>query len=193
MSSFIVLKAILHLGKPEIFMNTKRQFISFPVLSLLIVTAISLLSCNIYKFKDVSIDPRAKTCHIVPVINTAPYFNPQLAPQLSDKLRQKVNNQTRLSLIPREDADYFIKCEITGYNVTTAGISQQQAATNRLVVTVKVTFRNKFDEKKNFESPVSRNFDFSANLSLNQAEAQLTSTIVQNMVDEIFTKIFSDW
>ena len=193
MSSFIVLKAILHLGKPEIFMNTKRQFISFPVLSLLIVTALSLLSCNIYKFKDVSIDPRAKTCHIVPVINTAPYFNPQLAPQLSDKLRQKVNNQTRLSLIPREDADYFIKCEITGYNVTTAGISQQQAATNRLVVTVKVTFRNKFDEKKNFESPVSRNFDFSANLSLNQAEAQLTSTIVQNMVDEIFTKIFSDW
>ena len=174
-------------------MNTKKQFISLPILSLLIVTALSFLSCNIYKFKDVSIDARAKTCHIVPVTNTASYNNPQLAPQLSDKLRQKVTNQTRLTLIPREDADYFIKCEITGYNVTTAGISQQQAATNRLVVTVKVTFRNKFDEKKNFESPVSRNFDFSANLSLNQAESQLTSTIVQNMVDEIFTKIFSDW
>lgn len=193
MSSFIVQKAILHQGKPETYMKTKRHFISFRVLSILTVTILSFVSCNIYKFKDVSIDPRAKTCHIVPVTNTAPYFNPQLAPQLSDKLRQKVNNQTRLSLIPREDADYFIKCEITGYNVTTAGISQQQAATNRLVVTVKVTFRNKFDEKKNFESPVSRNFDFSANLSLNQAEAQLTSTIVQNMVDEIFTKIFSDW
>lgn len=160
---------------------------------LLLVTGILVTSCNIYKFKDVSIDPRAKTCHIVPVTNSASYINPQLAPQLSDKLRQKVNNQTRLTLIPREDADYYIKCEVTGYNVTTAGISQQQAATNRLVVTVKVTFRNKLDEKKNFESPVSRNFDFSANLSLDQAQAQLTSTIIQNMVDEIFTKIFSDW
>jgi Lipopolysaccharide-assembly len=174
-------------------MNLKKPHISLQVLGLLFIAVISIPSCNIYKFKDVSIDPRAKTCHIVPVTNTASYNNPQLAPQLSDKLRQKVNNQTRLTLIPREDADYYIKCEITGYNVTTAGISQQQAATNRLVVTVKVTFRNKLEEKKNFESPVSRNFDFSANLSLNQAETQLTSTIVQNMVDEIFTKIFSDW
>lgn len=176
-----------------IYMNQKRPLHSLLLLALVLFTVISIASCNIYKFKDVSIDPRAKTCHIVPVINTASYNNPLLAPQLSDKLRQKVNNQTRLTLIPREDADYYIKCEITGYNVTTAGISQQQAATNRLVVSVKVTFRNKFDEKKNFESPVSRNFDFSASLSLNQAEAQLTSTIIQNMVDEIFTKIFSDW
>ena len=49
------------------------------------------------------------------------------------------------------------------------------------------------NEKKNFEADVSRNFGFAATLSLDQAQAQLTSTIIQNMVDEIFNRIFSDW
>lgn len=168
--------------------NNLRAF-HFLMLLLLITTA----SCKIYRFKDVSIPPEVKTCHIAYVTNSASYVNPQLSPQLTDKLRQKINNQTRLTQIPGEEADYYIKCVITGYSVSTAGISQQQAATNRLVVTVNVTFRNRLDEKKNFEAPVSRNFDFSANLSLDQAQAQLTSTIIQNMVDEIFNRIFSNW
>ncbi|MGO8055860.1 LPS assembly lipoprotein LptE, partial [Rhizobium leguminosarum] len=80
-----------------------------------------------------------------------------------------------------------------GYDVTTSGISNQEASTNRLIVTVNLIFRNKLDEKKNFEAPVSRNFDFSASKSLDQAQAELTPTIIQNMVDEIFNRVFSTW
>lgn len=160
---------------------------------LFLVSLLSCSACKIYKFKDVSIPPEVKTVRIQYIENKARFVNPQLSPQLTDKLRQKVNNQTRLTQIQGDDAHYDIKCEITGYDVTTAGISQQQAATNRLVVTVNVVFKNRLDEKKNFEAPVSRNFDFSANLSLDQAQAQLTPTIIQNMVDEIFNRIFSNW
>mgnify|MGYP003333120988 CR=1 FL=1 len=112
---------------------------------------------------------------------------------LREVVRQKINNQTRLTLIQSDEADYDIKCEITGYDVTTSGISQQQSSTNRLIVTVNVNFKNKLDEKKNFQAAVSRNFDFSAQLSLDQAQAQLTSSIIQNMTDEIFNRIFSNW
>lgn len=172
----------------------KRKYAFNTVAVYCLLSTVFLLSgCGIYKFKDVSIDPNAKTAHVAFIENKARYINPQLSPQMTDKLRQKINNQTRLTLIPGEDADYYIKCEITGYDVSTSGISQQQAATNRLLVTVNVSFRNKLDEKKNFEGPVSRNFDFSATLSLDQAQAQLTPTIIQNMVDEIFNRIFSNW
>ncbi len=151
-------------------------------------------SCGIYKFKDVSIDPKIKTCYIHYIENKARFVNPQLSPQLTDKFRQKVNNQTRLTQIQSADqADYDIKCVITGYDVSTAGVSQQQAATNRLIVTVNISFKNRQDEKMNFEAPVSRNFDFSARLSLDQAQAQLSATIVQNLVDEMFNRIFSSW
>lgn len=160
---------------------------------LLLLVGPLLISCGIYRFKDVSIPPEVKTCRIQYIENKARFVNPQLSPQLTEKLRQKINNQTRLTLVQSEEADYDIKCVITGYDVSTSGISQQQAATNRLMVTVSVTFKNKLDEKKNFEAPVSRNFDFSATLSLDQAQTQLTGTIIQNMVDEVFNRIFSNW
>jgi hypothetical protein len=146
-----------------------------------------------YSFKDVSIPPEVKTARVNYIENKARYINPQLSPQLSEKLRQKINNQTRLTLVQADDAHYDISGYVSDYSVTTSGISQQQAATNRLTVTVTIIFKNNLDPTKNFESPVSRSFEFSANLSLQQAEAQLTETIIQNMTDEIFNKIFSNW
>lgn len=173
--------------------NNHKPKITITSIGLVLLLLISGSSCGIYKFKDISIEPDAKTCRVAYIENKARFVNLQLSPQLTDKLRQKINNQTRLTLIQGEEADYDIKCEITGYDVTTAGVSQQQAATNRLIVTINISFRNKLDEKKNIDAPVSRNFDFSASLSLDQAQAQLTPTIIQNMVDEIFNRIFSSW
>ncbi|HEY0680658.1 MAG TPA: LptE family protein [Chitinophagaceae bacterium] len=150
-------------------------------------------SCGIYSFKDVSIPPDVKTIKINYIENRARYVNPQLSPQLTEKLRQKVNNQTRLTLVQTDDAHYDISGSVSDYSVTTSGISNQQAATNRLTVTIQISFKNRLDPTKDFEAAVSRNFDFSASLSLNQAEAQLGETIIRNMTDEIFTRIFSIW
>lgn len=164
--------------------------LKYLLVSVLLITA---TSCGIYSFKDVSIDPNAKTVRVRYLENKARYVNPQLSPQLSERLRLKVNNQTRLTPVQSEDAHYDISGWVADYSVTTAGISNQQAATNRLTVTVHIIFQNRLHPEKNFEADVSRNFDFSASLSLNQAEAQLGETVVRNMVDEIFNRIFSNW
>jgi hypothetical protein len=58
---------------------------------------------------------------------------------------------------------------------------------------VHLNLKNTLDPSKSFEADVSRNFDFSANLTLQQAEAQLTDDIIKNMTDEIFNRIFSNW
>ena len=159
-------------------------------ISLLALT-VTFSSC--YSFKDVSIPPEVKTARVNYIENRASYVNPQLSPQLTDRLRQKINNQTRLTLVATDEADYDIFGEIRGYNVTTAGISDQKAATNRLQVTVHIVFKNRLDEKANFEADVTRNFDFNATQSLQQAEAQQSDEILKNLTDEIFNRIFSNW
>ena len=145
-----------------------------------------------YSMKDVSIPPEVKTVRINYIENRARYINPLLSPRLTEKLRQKVINQTRLSQTNGE-AHYEISGVITDYSVSTSGISDRQASSNNLNVTVSITFRNRLDEKKNFESSITRNFPFSAGLSLQQAEAQLNNDIINNLTDEIFNKIFSNW
>ncbi|MGZ8504138.1 MAG: LPS assembly lipoprotein LptE [Flavitalea sp.] len=159
----------------------------------LLIVGVTFFLSGCYSFKDVSIPPEVKTARVNYIENKAPYVNPQLSPVLTDRLRQKINNQTRLTLVQNEDAHYDISCTIRNYTVTTAGVSQQQAATNRLIITIRVSFKNRLDDKANFDADISRNFDFNANLSLQQAEAQLGDQIIQNLADEIFNRIFSNW
>ena len=161
-----------------------------------VVFSIGLLSfftsCGIYTFKDVSIPPEVKTVKISFIENRASYKNPQLSPQLTDQLQQKIANQTRLIRTNSDDAHYQISGYVSTYAVTTAGISSQQASANRLTVGVHITLFNSL-ENKSQDYDVSRDFDFSAGLSLPQAEAQLLPDIVKNVSDEIFNRIFSNW
>ncbi|MFN9710633.1 MAG: LptE family protein [Bacteroidota bacterium] len=146
-----------------------------------------------YSFKDVSVPPEVKTVKINYIDNRARIVNPQLSQRLTEKVRQKIINQTRLTQTNSDEAHYDISGQITDYFVTTSGISGQRAATNRLNVTVRLIFKNRLDSKKNFEADLNRNFDFDASLPLQQAENQLTDLIVQNFTDEIFNRIFSNW
>lgn len=158
-----------------------------------LLIALMLLFSGCYSFRDVSIPPEVKTVRIQYFENKARLFNPVLSPLLTDKLRQKVISQTRLTQVQGEDADYDIAGTITDCSVSTTGISNQQAASNRLNITVQIEFKNRLDESKNFEASVTRNFDFSASLTLDQAQLQLQDEIIRNLSDEIFNRIFSNW
>ena len=142
--------------------------------------------------RDVSIPPEVKTVKVNFFENRARYINPLLSPRLTEKLRQKIVNQTRLSQTNGE-AHYEISGTITDYSVSTSGISDKQSSMNNLNVTVNIIFKNRLDEKKNFENSITRNFPFSATRSLQQAEAELNDAIINNLSDEIFNKIFSNW
>lgn len=174
-------------GRPQLVKLYKLATVSY----LILLTSFFLSAC--YSFKDVSIPAEVKTVKVNYIENRARIVNPQLSQRLTDKLRQKIVNQTRLSQTNSDDAHYDISGQITDYYVTTSGISNQQAATNRLNVTVHLIFKNRLDSKKDFEADLTRNFDFSASKSLSVAEAELTDLIVQNMTDEIFNRIFSNW
>ena len=152
------------------------------------------ISCKIYSFSGANIPENIKTVYVRYIENRARYVNPQLSPQLTDKLRQKIISQTRLTQVNGENADYDISGKITTYDVSTSGISSQQVATNRLTVGVSLVLTDRKSEGvQPKEIAVSRSFDFSATLTLQQAESRLNEEIIRNLTDEIFNRIFSDW
>jgi hypothetical protein len=160
--------------------------------NLVLLISIFLFSCKIYSFNNATIPPEVKTIKIGFIENKARYVNPQISPRLTDRLQQKINNQTRLTRTTSDDAHYQVNGYISQYDVTTSGISSQQAATNSLTVGVHIIFRDTLkDSTQQFD--VSRNFDFSANLSLQQAEGSLSEEILRNLTDEIFNRLFSNW
>lgn len=162
-------------------------------LGLLIVCSILFFSCRIYSFKDVSIDyNKYKTIKINYLENKARIINPQLSPALTDKLQQKVVSQTKLTRTNNDDAHLQISGYVSDYTVSTTGVSAQQAASNRLSVSVHISVKNTVENKTD-EFEISRNFDFSANLSLEQAYSSMKDEILKNIVDEIFNKLFSNW
>lgn len=145
-----------------------------------------------YKFNDVSVPVEIKTIRIQTFENTARYKNVRLSPQLADKLRQKIVSQTKLTPV-NDNADWDISGTITQYDVTTSAISEQQVASNRLIVGVSITITDRKTGKEPKNYSVSRSFDFSATLTLTQAEQRLNDDMVRNLTDEIFNRIFSEW
>ncbi|MBN9295938.1 MAG: hypothetical protein J0I41_02955 [Filimonas sp.] len=150
-------------------------------------------ACGVYTFKDVSIDyTKIKTIKIGLFENKAATINPQLGSRLTDAFQQKVTSQTKLTRTNDDNAHYQIQGVINSYRVSTSAISNQTTASNRLTVGVHIVFKNTVDNKTE-EFDISRDFDFSSTLTIDQAQGRLNDDIVKNLSDEIFNRIFSNW
>lgn len=178
----------------SLLIKGKSFSIRFMVTGLMMAFAgVVLTSCGIYKFRDATIPADVKTVNVKFIENRARYVNPQLAQKFTDKIQQKIIGSTKLTRTNSEDAHYVISGTITNYDATqTVGISAQQATTNRLTVTLHMILKKTL-ENKTEEFDVSRSFDFSSNLSLQQAEGQLLDEVVRSLTDDIFNRIFSNW
>lgn len=176
-------------------MGYRMQDNKFRVLlvSMLFFITCIQATCH-YGFRDASDIPQeVKTFRVSYFENRAEYKNPQLSPQITEKLKQKIIGTTRLRQTNDDDAHYDINGYVSSYQVTTTGISGANSSLNRLTVNFHIIFKNTLDDKKSFESDVTYSIDFNANLSLSQVENQKTEEIVKNLTDAIFNKIFSNW
>lgn len=151
------------------------------------------VSCGIYSFTGTSIQPDVKTITIPYVEYKALRVNPSLSNLVTEALQDKFRKLTSLEQVD-VDGDLELVCEITGYDVkATAITADEQAAQNRLTVTVKVDFAN----KKYPEDDVSKTFsayeDFDATQSLDAVEGTLCDTIVEKLVEDIFNATVAQW
>ena len=177
----------------NLLMQKKIRISLFVLLATVSIVGITTPGCNNirYSLRDVSIPDTIKTFKVNFIENRATYINPQISPQLTDRLRQKIVSQTRLKQ-SSGDADWEISATITEYSFSTSGISNQQSSTNRINVTVQVELN---DLKRNVVTPysVSRDFDFPSTQTLQQAEVERLNDMIQGLADDIFNRLFSNW
>src|SRR5215213_8890701 len=146
--------------------------------SLLLVT-FNFATCK-YSTKDTSPIPvDVKTFRVNYLENKARYVNPQLMPTLTERLKQKIIGQTRLRQVNGDEAHYDISGYLSDYSITTTGIANQNASTNRLNVSFHLIFKNTLDQKKDFEADITNNYDFNAQTSLQEAETQYATDIIK--------------
>jgi hypothetical protein len=173
---------------------SKKIFFPLSLFSALCLIVFLNSQCHVqYKMTDKYIPDSIKTVKVNYIDNRARYVNPQLSQKLTEKLKQKIIGQTHLTQTNNDNADWEISGYVSDYSVSTSGISQQQASTNRLNVSVSVSL---LDRKRNVQGDpktATHSFDFPANLTLQAAEARLLDEIVRNMTDEIFNQVFSGW
>lgn len=160
------------------------------VLSLLF-TIIS--SCGIYSFSGASLSPDVKTFTVRLFSNQASIVVPTLSQTFTDALRDKINNQTNLTLLDRE-GDIEFNGVITDYSISfMAPTGNETAALNRLTISVRVDFENKKNPKENWSNSFFRFADYASTINLSSVENQLITEINQQLVQDIFNKAIVNW
>jgi hypothetical protein len=161
---------------------------------LFAVTLLTLGGCTGgYSFTGASIPAEAKTISITQFPNYATTVNPQLSQKLYDGLQQIFSSQTSLN-VTSDDGDLQITGEITDYSTRASSIgSDDNVATNRFTITIKVSFTNRFDSKADFEQTFSRFKDYAASRDFSSVEQSLTDEIVTELCEDIFNKSVVNW
>lgn len=152
------------------------------------------VSCGIYSLSGASIPAEMKTISIDFFENTAAMVVPTLSQDFTEALKERVRNQTRLSMV-RTDADASFEGRITDYSINpTAVQGDNRAGLNRLTITVSVKYTNKLNEKLNFEQSFSRYQDFSSATSPIQVqEPKMIKDINAMLTEDIFNRAFANW
>ena len=160
----------------------------------LAVTAFIVQSCGIYSFTGTSIQPDVKTVTINYFEYKALKVNPSLSNQITEALKDKFTKLTKLELVDM-DGDLEIIGEVTGYDVkATAITANEQAAQNRLTVSVKISFINRKYPEDNFENKsFSAYADFDAMQTLDAVESSLCEEIVEQLCEDMFNATVANW
>jgi hypothetical protein len=179
--------------------GTRTKALSISLVILLVPCILFLvpftIGCKVhYGFSDkTSIPDTIKTIRINQIENKARYINPQLSPALTDKFRQKITSQTKLTTINTDNPDWEITGTIVDYSFTTSAISDQRVVNNRLTVVIHVTIVKHKEDGKIEDYDISRSFEFKGDLSFQQAEQALGDEMIRTLADEMFNKLFSKW
>ena len=160
---------------------------------LAIVLAAFLSACGFYSFTGASISPDVKTVSVQYFPNRAATIQPTLSQVFTERLKDYFLEQTNLSL-EADAGDLNFSGEIVKYEIKPIAIqANEQAAQNRLSISVKVKFENTKDESKNFEQKFSRYADYASGKSLADEEEDLIEQITNELAEDIFNKAVVNW
>ena len=152
-----------------------------------------LTSCGIYTFSGTSIQPDVKTIDIGYFEYKALKVNPTFSNQMTESLKERFRKMTRLDQVDM-DGDLEITGAVTDYDIRATSITaNEQAAKNRLTVTLKITFKNKKHTEENFDRNFSAYSEYDSTQPLDAVEGTLCEEIIDKLVEDIFNATVANW
>lgn len=162
-------------------------------LNLLLLTTLLLALSGCYSFRGTTLSPDIKSVTITNFTMGTAGGPANMALQFNEKMKEYYQRNTSLALLPL-NGDLQLEGSITAYEVTPAApTANDQAALNRLSITIQVKFTNNKDEEKNFDQSFSFFKDFPQSQTLSQVESRLVPQILDQIVQDIFNKSAGDW
>lgn len=161
----------------------KKQNSIYIYIAMLFV-CLTLSSCGIYNFTGTGqID--AETFQVNYFQNNAELVEPGIERTFTTALQDLIQGQTNLSLT-NSNADLVYEGEITQYRISPmTATADQNAAQNRLYISIMVRFTNNRNPDDDFERAFSHFKDYPAN-------QQLTGSLLTTALEEIYEKITQD-
>jgi len=162
--------------------------------SLIIGLVLLSQSCGTYSFSGASIPPEMKTISVQFFENTSALVVPYLSQQFTEGLKDRIRNQSRLSIV-RTEADANFEGRITDYTIRPVAIQgNDRAGLNRVTVNVSVKYTNALKPELNFEQSFQAFQEFSLNQGPIQTQEQkLLALIIRQLTEDIFNKAFANW
>lgn len=152
-----------------------------------------LCESGCYSFKGTSIPPDVTTFYINLFDIQVPEATPTLARDFSEKLRDKIRRESRLSYTD-DNPDVEFKGAITDFRVTMeAPKAGEVISYNKLTITVMVEFLNSGDEKANWKQQFSYYDFFQPDQNLIDVQDVLIENILKEIIDQIFNRAFTNW
>ncbi len=162
-----------------------------------VLACLFLAGCGVYSFTGASVSPDTRTITIPTFADRSANSPPYLAQTFSEKTREYFLRNTSLSLSPAE-GDLKLEATITQYNLSPVapsgtGNGLERAAQTRLTIGVRVKFTNSRNKEQNFDQVFSFFQDFAQTQSFSGVEKELTETISDQIILDIFNKSVANW
>lgn len=150
-------------------------------------------SCS-YSLRGTSIPDEMKTISVQFFENNASLVVPYLSQQFTEQLKDRIRNQTRLSLV-RSEGDANFEGRITDYSIRPVAIQgNDRAGLSRLSITVSVKYTNVLKPEQSFEQSFTRFRDLDlATRALQVQERELIPLINKDLTEDIFNRAFANW
>lgn len=169
-------------------------------MKILYVAIISLCisSCwpSSISFKDVGSMPEEwKVFSISTLENIAPNAPTNYPAQLSEDIRDGIQNNTRLKLNTSPGTgEIRINGSITNYSITPIALQPgDNAAKNRLSISTKFTILTLKPKEQEFQVTSERFADYSSDQDFSTVEKSLIEEINKQIVQDIINKLLSNW
>lgn len=146
-----------------------------------------------------SMPPEWKTFTLKTLDNNAPNTPLSYPAQLSEAVKDGVQNNTRLLLTSNfDESSIDIEGVINSYSVTPIALQDdnsgsQSAAQNRLTISVNFDIYIKTPELDEMKMTSTRFVDYASGQDLTSVEAQLLEEINTQIVQDVINKLLSNW